>query len=346
MSLLEELSTEDLFFILEAENKKEIVKRFGAVTTREWLDTHNEYIYPKKADNKVTQSIFSAITDAPSYPLLVLWSIIGLITLKVVTLSLLTGGLGALMLVTGGLFYVATYREQKIAAKKNDKTFQLLALKNKCADLLTTQLQEKLGVEPEPDEEEENSALPAEPEAPEVKPDKKWLPKIKDAVKAALMVGTTLFGTYYFGTCAIIGAFGVTAVSTAMLGPIGLGAALAVTFAIGIYFGYKHYQENKANVAIKKQQKTIIAEIKDKTTKCNDLRNKIEQSYTMKAQLTLLQTRSAHVNPKPLKRISPKYKSRYSLQPSFLVSRHTAPQPNNSFKSRETSINPIRKKTH
>jgi len=339
MTILENLSTEDLFSILEAENKKEIAKRFGAVTTREWLATYNEYIYPNKSDSKVSQSLFSAITDAPSYPLLVLWSIIGLITLKVITLSLLTGGLGALMLVTGGLFYVATYHEQKIAAKKIDKTFELLALKNKCADLLTARLQERLGVEAS----EENS-LPYEP--PAEKSNRKWLPRTKDAVKAALMVGTTLFGTYYFGTSAIIGAFGVTAVSTAMLGPIGLGIALTITFAVGIYFGYKHYQETKANAEIKKQQKLITAEIKEKTDKCHDLRNKIEQSYTMKTQLALLQTRSAHVTPKPAKRISPKYKSRYAPQPNFLVSNPVATRPNNSFKSREFGVNPIRKKTH
>lgn len=320
MSIFEDLSTEDLFLILKTENTKQLKTKFGAVTTREFIQGIHHHRYPRKMTNKVSQSIYNAITDAPTYPLLILWSVIGLITLKVLTLSLLTGGLGTLMLVTGGIFYVATYYELKKEAQKNDKFFWHAAIRNECADVLLKRLRGELHNKynlnsldaPEIDDDTDS-------ELPLNLSDKKVLPRIKDAVKASLLVGSTLFGTYYFGVSSIIAAFGLTAISTAMLGPIGLGIALAVTFGIGIYFGYKQYQISKSNQTIKKIQKHKLAKLDAKIDKCNELKDRLDQKPFMKIQAGTAKNKKLLTNQQTSPRRKIKFGMRLNRQPNFLV---------------------------
>jgi hypothetical protein len=85
----------------------------------------------------------------------------------------------------------------------------------------------------------------------------------------------TLFGTYYIGANAIIGAFGAATIASAMIGPIGLGIAIGVCLGIGLFFAYKCYQTCKENEKTKKYEKILCAQLDTKYKKCHQLHEKV-----------------------------------------------------------------------
>lgn len=274
MEAWKKLSDDELFFILRCEKLRHIVDKFSnRFTLDNWLEDAREHYEADFGTSLISQSIFSSLNDAPSYSLMTLLAIIGTVSIKVFALSILTAGFSTIMLLTGVIFFIASYQEQRDEMKKARKFFDFATIKIQCAKELIRRQEIQLGnmhVQPQLKTFEPDIHL-----KPFVYKNSGKLQKIKPALGAGLLTATMLFGTYYLGVSAIIAAFGAAAAATALLGPIGLGVALGAAALLGIYCGYKQYRSSVIADKIDKQQKHLGEEFRHQRDKCYGLSKRI-----------------------------------------------------------------------
>lgn len=281
MAIWDDLSDEELYFILECDKFKFILLTLQKKIPREkWIATARQYYQADYNKSLISQSIFSSINDAPSYSFMTLLSIVGTISLKAFTLSFLTAGFAAVTLLAGVIFFIASYNEQRNKNVQDQKFFDFAAIKIQCAEEIIRRHQLDLAnIDPQ-----KHYSLNMSPEIaahvsrPFVYRNGSKLDKAKPALAAGLLTATMAFGTYYLGVTAIVAAFGAAAAAALMTGPIAIGIAIAAAVGIGIFCGIKQYQMNVLNNKIEKQQKHMDQYFYFKRTQCYELQKLVHQN--------------------------------------------------------------------
>lgn len=279
MSFLEKLTLEELDYILNCNKLKEINRKFDEHITMDWIHNLRQKHKLKIKNNRVSQSLFESLNDAPSYPIVAIWSLIGLVNLGLITLIVITVGCAALTLTSGGIFFYSTYKEKQKEMKKNNQFIDLAVLKLACAKEIINRRQNEIetllhksNIKLEPFKK---SITPVIKQSINRNPHR--LTMMKNSLSVGMLTSAMLFGTYYLGISSVVAAFGASAAVSMMLGPIGLGVAIGIAAGIGIYFGYKYYQTCKRTAKINKIQKYLISEIELKTQECDKMQNELQQ---------------------------------------------------------------------
>lgn len=280
MAVWKKLSNEELFFIMRCERFGDMIKVFHIrrqLTREQWQQDARRFYHADYDSNFISQSIFSSLNDATSYPFMTLLAIIGMLAIKFLTLSLLTAGFSALTLIVGTIFFAASYQEFRESRHQSEKFLDFATIKIQCADELIKRQKNILkGFHIDPDKQ------PASIDKMiQIKPfeyrNKNILQKLKPAIGTGLLTGTMLFGTYYLGATAIIAAFGAITAVSVMTGPIGLGIAAAAGILLAIYSGYRQYQSRVATERIEKQQVYAARLFSHKRDECYELRSLIDE---------------------------------------------------------------------
>lgn len=280
MAIWDDLSDDELYFILECDKLKFIYLTFDKKMPREkWIAAARKYYQAEYNTSLISQSIFSSMNDAPSYSFMTLLSIVGTISLKVFALSFLTAGFSLVTLATAAIFFAASYNEQKNKNNQDQKFFDFAAIKIQCAEEIIRRHESLLQNTEKPISR--NLNISPEIEAHVSRPfeyrNTSKLDKIKPAIAAGLLTATMAFGTYYLGVTAVVTAFGAVAAAAIMTGPIGIGIAAAVAIAIGIFCGIKQYQMYVLDNKIQKQQKHMEQYFHFKRNQCYELQKLVNQ---------------------------------------------------------------------
>ncbi|HTM64541.1 MAG TPA: hypothetical protein VL360_08625 [Gammaproteobacteria bacterium] len=282
MVIWEELTEEELYFILECDKLKYIVAVFNS-SNRQKKITHDKWLQAARSQYQfepdkgiIGQSIFNSLNEAPSYSFMTLLSIIGMAALKIFALSFLTAGFSALMLFTGGIYFASSYKAQKDKEDKDRKFFDLASIKLQCADEIIRR--HELSLKFRPLNEGCDLYLSDDVRKLVIKPfeykNKDKFDKFKSSLGAGLLSFTMLFGTYYLGACTLIAAFGLA--TTIALGPIGIGIALGVAAIIGGYCGYLQYKSDVLAEKIDKKQKKLMNYFNYKRHTCYHLQKQLD----------------------------------------------------------------------
>lgn len=231
--LLDEKKAQRLFELIEAAPPKRLIK------------------------NKTIQALLLPLTDESSYPLMLLWSIIGLVSVGTLPLLIST----AIMLVTSlsisGFFFYANYKEMVRRENKINKTYYLSELLNQAADRYLANQDLQIEATQRPQYTAKNK-----------------LSLIKEAIRPSLTITTSLFGTYFMGLNAIFSALGFTVLS-ATAGPVGIVIGLGVAVATGIYFGFTHYKKLSKEDLYHFKQTTQSVIVKQKTLYCRRIEDNL-----------------------------------------------------------------------
>ncbi|WED43848.1 hypothetical protein [Legionella cardiaca] len=255
--LLAELDLDALYNILDCEKLKELIGIFGEERIRQFLAESSNHPVLQYHFSRTMQSFALFINDAPSYPLIILWSILGLINLGLIALTVITV---SVVLFTVGLsvfYFIANYLEMQKAEYKFEKFLQFIDLKNRVIDLIF----EREGIQLELEEK------------PSFK-DKKKLTRIRDSVGLTLFTASTLFGTFFLGINAIVASFGATILLSALTGPLGLMITLSICCGAGICFGINYYQMSKREDEKQFEQKYLTTLFNKKNSLCQHYREK------------------------------------------------------------------------
>lgn len=256
MSELNHLNNSELRQILEC-NKLNDFYQFLEEKTAESVVTYGHTIAPQlRRKSKLLQAISLPLTDSSSYPLLLLWSVIGVVTLGILSLLIGTGIMALLSILIGGLFIYANYKELTKDEKKNKKYCCLYALKEKAADLLLERHGLTITTRHVPNYKNKNHAL-----------------LIREAVNTTALICTTLFGTYFLGLNAILTAFETVTMASITIGPVGFLIGLGIAATISLFLGYHYYQALKADDYDKYQKKCLTTVVEKKTAVCQAVDN-------------------------------------------------------------------------
>ncbi|MFC7782566.1 hypothetical protein [Legionella taurinensis] len=257
MSELNQLNNSELRQLLNS-NRLNDLYEFLDEGTVDALIAYGHRIAPKmRRKNKLLQAISLPLTDSSSYPLILLWSVIGVVTLGVLSLLISTSIMALLSLLMGGLFIYANYKELHRDELKNQKYCCLYALKNKTADLLLERNGLAVKTRRIPEYINKNRAL-----------------LVRDAVNTTALICTTLFGTYFLGVNAVLTAFEAAAVAGLTIGPAGFLIGIGIAGFISLYLGYHYYQSIKADDYSKYQKKCLTTIVEKKAAVCEAIHNR------------------------------------------------------------------------
>jgi len=275
MMALKTFSTEELYFVLDTNHAKELKIRFGTNRTTSLLEQVQKPS-PQKI-HPLSRSLFAAITEGPSCMLVILWSILGLVSLNVFALAIITIMFAVLLISTGTMFFHATYNELTRDNKRAIKQAQLAEVKLLCATEVYKRQRHELKVRHLPSVHLTEHLFAYHKD----KPLKNLLPHLKKSLGAALMITPMIFGTYYFAMSGIFAAFGLTVAAAIMTGPIGISLAIVGSLAIGIYFGVKLYQACKQEETFNKRLKKTSQQFEYRRRICYEQRSKLAQGQSL-----------------------------------------------------------------
>lgn len=281
MAIWDDLSDDELYFILECDTLKYIYLNFEKRIPREkWIGAARQHYQAEYNTSLISQSIFSSMNDAPSYSFMTLLSIVGTISLKVFALSFLTAGFSVVTLAAGAFFFAASYSEQKNKNQQDQKFFDFAAIKIQCAEELIKRHESFLQQTEKRVSRNFNTSaeIEAHVSRPFVFRNKSKLDKLKPAIAAGLLTATMAFGTYYLGMTAVVDAFGAATAAALMTGPIAIAIAATIAFAIGIFCGVKQYQMLVLDAKIQKQQKHMDQYFHFKRNQCYELQKLVHQN--------------------------------------------------------------------
>jgi hypothetical protein len=298
MSIFKNLENSELFAILECSNLKDIIELLGteelateigvnaieeaprlkAVKARLIRYSRKHYT-AKLKPNLISGALFFSLNDVSSFSFLTLLTIIGNITFPMLALSILTGGFAAASIALSSIFFIAYYKRQKNAIRDAEKFFDFATIKSMCANELIARQKLELAdvIEHKHLRIDINHAVKLhKPKIFSYKNKERFLHGT-DALAAAVLTGSMLFGTYYLGISSILTAFGVVAASAAMTGGIGLAIAGAVAVGVAIFCFIKVYKSVVNADHIEKLQAHIGEEFEKSRTDCYNLHRKVDE---------------------------------------------------------------------
>jgi len=198
---------------------------------------------------------------------------------------------GALTLAVGIYFYVATYKEFKRISDLNQDDLDFSHIKLACTQEIIIR-HEAVNI----NNNDNHAAL-----KPFIKPfdfkNENRLRRFSSAVSTTLLTGGVLFATCYLTAAVILSTLAVTSV---LLGPIGLCVAAGAALLIGAYAGYKQYQSLYNNEKLTAYKKHLDEQLLKKCKKCDELRGvrRPKKLYVRSLSDTdLAGERKAHLDP-------------------------------------------------
>lgn len=275
MSLWKELSTEQLYKILECENIAKIYKRLKqlaedgiAYDLERTINKIRKKYNNDLSKQQIMPTVFSILSNETSYPLIVLLTIAQAVTLGFLTLGILTIGTAIVSLAAGIFYFYTAYRENKIESQQNQDSLDFTHIKLECA-------KEIIRRDHELNNQHDNNATFAQITfaKPFVFKNENRLRLIKSAITTTFLTASSLFAIYYLTAAVILAAFSIT---TALFGPIGIGVAIGATLLIGLYAGYKQYQSLYNNEKLDAYKAHQAQQLEKKCDQCDALRGIIK----------------------------------------------------------------------
>lgn len=202
-------------------------------------------------DNHITSSFFSSLNDAPSFNIMTLLSILGVTSLSVLSLGILTAVFAGALVVTGIIYFITAYRDRNTTNRRNFKSFMYL----EGVVRATEERNRRYGKDPAAEHTETTAHFSCDDFTYK---ETDMLGKIQTAIGGGLLAASMLFGTYYLCIAAVVAAIGMTAAATALLGPIGLGVAVAITFILGGIYAYSVYKTAETEDKVRKLNKHLV----------------------------------------------------------------------------------------
>lgn len=201
----------------------------------------------KSTASKLFQALSIPLTDANNFPLILLWSAVGIVTLGALSLLVGTIILALLSLIIGGLIVYTNYKEINSAEKKFRDFYKLYLIKNLAADTYLARHGLKIDLEDRPTFH-----------------NKTQLSLIKESLRTAMLIATPLFGTYFLGVNALLTVFHATLFATVLSGVPGLAIGLTIALIIGVVCAYHHYQSCLEDKRLHFNKKVLIKEFNQK----------------------------------------------------------------------------------
>lgn len=239
---------------------------------REIFSNHLNYLFPK---NDKANNFVEPLTNLPTYPILLLWTLIAMAEFTISTVIIFSGLALSAMIPIAIITYLSINKNQE---KSRTKLMESIIL-----------LQAKLYLMKSCIEEQDISKTGFDQYLISVN-NQAWksvkksrLEHLSNGIESGSMVLFTLFGTYYLGLVSIIKVLGAVALTSALSSPAGLIIALGVCVVAGVYFGINQYHCSRELKYCKKleslHQKELISKhdefeqefnkqfIKDKSTR-------------------------------------------------------------------------------
>jgi hypothetical protein len=303
MSIWDEFSDDELAIILECDKFSEIKRKFRRKFNRErWLAYARSYYELNDSPKFDPERIMLTMNDG-NIGILTLLGIIGSIVVALIPLSIIAPILCLSTFVSSIIFYISAYREGKDKANQTVKDFDLLALKIQCAHELIQRKQSELRHSCIDQREISRLQQAYRDQALPAFAYKSKTPKFSPTLKFGMLTSSILFGTYYCGLAITLHAFGVLAISAAMLGVVGVSVAIGVAIVIGIFCAYKRYQAIVAQERIDQFKEYQKATLKDLLSESSDLQQMArtvqpEQAYQHRMRRSLSAPVNAFFNSK------------------------------------------------
>jgi hypothetical protein len=239
-------------------------------------------LFPK---SQWSLSILEPLTNIATYPILIFWTAVTIISLTTPVLLALCAATGLLTLGFMYLGYRVTQQNQNDGQCTQEKTALLMVKIQTLKTLLNNDHQQIALISKNNPGQFQWISLAA----------------IKESLEAMLLTTYTLLGTYYLGCTAITTALGTTALSTFLSSPVGLCVCLSAAFLVGLFFGYNTLQAAR--------EKDFVANREDELqTELNQLWNLSKKRLLNPAtQLSCVTSTGDNQTPnlQPLFKISP-----------------------------------------
>lgn len=281
---LKSSSLDELFHILDCKKLKDLSPTYNHVTNKDLIKLANELNPILLNRRKLLQSISATLTDSSVYPVLLLWNITGLITLNPLTWGIVTGLFFLFLLRAAKIQFSATYYELAKEEKKTLQSLQMMSLKQAVADEILAQLNPSFSIKNLPLSElkktEKQTVL---------------LPQKRDSLNLGMLVGTTLFSTYFIGINAILTALGLTVIAAFLSTPIGLIIGGSIAVGASLIFGYQQYRDDKQTEIARKKQNKLTKHVNVKIQECYRLQ-KICKKQQLISETQSVQPLSKSVN--------------------------------------------------
>lgn len=254
-----ELTHEELVFIANCTDLNEMREKMAKhITVLDHIAKSRTKHLPFN-NQRYSQAISSALTDAPSFPIVILWTIMtSLASIGMLTITLLTAGMTALAFVLAG-FYLWSIHSDLGEEKKNKRneiecqTIRLAALTelNRREHLLS-------GTTPQP----------TTPTPPAKSTWRTKLPPrlVRRMIDTGMVVSATLLCTYYVAINATLAILGMALAASAMATPIGIAVAVVIALGIGAFFAFKQYQLYQREVKLEQARKNLESECDSQET--------------------------------------------------------------------------------
>ncbi len=255
------LSPKILYDLLECKNLDNLPKILGEknAATQQRLQLRQRQ---RKKSSPLAHALFTTLTDATtSYPLYTLWMIIGCISLGLVPLSIITGGVALLTFVMAGALFYDSYRKHLKVNRQRQRAEILATIQLEAAEKIIARSPRSLNLEPDP----------PHPGTPRITTTK----TVKYFLNTLILTATTLVGTYYLSAVAIALALGLATTAAALTGPIGIGIACGLALMLGGYFAYKQYQSNKQRKKDKAELAHLERKLEIRSDACATIKNEL-----------------------------------------------------------------------
>lgn len=266
-----DLTLHDAFTILDCKDVKQLEHTFSGkeLDIQQLLDETLPYHKYHAPSPTFSQCILATLTKEPTLPSMMIWSIVGSVTLAVTSLAIVTLATLGMMATAGVVYSIVTYFELKRKQKKINQFFQLGVLKMNCADFIISHYNKEIS-------QSANMNLSAAlPDLclHEYHYDDQRRPKhMMRATGVGVLVATSLLGTYYVGTSAVLLAFGLSTAFALMASPAAIGLGVGAALLAGLYFAYKHFKSLKNKDHLKQLQDELTDEVNSRHRKCHELR--------------------------------------------------------------------------
>lgn len=254
MSFLQQCTNEQLVYLLKCKKLKAIREIVDEDVAEEFLSLLARQHPQRRSRNKILRALAVPLTDVSDYPLIVLWSVIGVISLGILPLVIGTSILAIMSLIIGCLFVYSNYTEIEKTEDTLNKALRFYDFKNQVADEILTRNNLKIKLTKQPSY-----------------PNKNFLPLFKESVGTAMLISTPLCSAYFLALNVVITTFHLTVAASFMTGPFGLVLGLLPAMAIGIYFGYIHFMASKQDDVYQFEKKSANTIIKKKIQLCKRL---------------------------------------------------------------------------
>lgn len=127
MTILSKLTNDELFVVLNSNKLDELKHILDPQKARDIIKAVNQ-LQIKHSNDTICQSLLSALTEGPNYPLYVLGTLLGLIHIAFLPLTIITTIIVSSMILTGMIFICATHKELKKKQAKRLNSYALMRL--------------------------------------------------------------------------------------------------------------------------------------------------------------------------------------------------------------------------